>query len=247
MFSNLKRRLLNSKIAFKYITKYTDWLSFSQYGEDKILDFAMRILLNKGIVKDITYLDIGGCFPYSSSNTYFLYRKGFHGVVIEADPILAKAFKRERKDDIVLNIGITPNKTPLMLPFYYADGVCGSFIKDNVSEALNKCRLKSECKSIEIPVRNINDIMDEYFTEAQLTLLSIDVEGLDEEIIKNFCFEKHSPLFFCIETAELCGENFLGKKSEEINSLMKSNGYKIYADTYVNTIFIREDILEKMY
>lgn len=87
----------------------------------------------------------------------------------------------------------------------------------------------------------------EKITEATLTLFSIDVEGLDEEIIKNYCFEKHRPLFFCIETAELCGENFLGKKSEGINNLMKSNGYKIYADGYVNKIFIREDILEKMY
>ncbi len=247
MFANLKRKLLNSKTALRYIFKYTNLLSFSQYGEDKILDFAIRILLNKGIVSDINYLDIGGCLPYSSSNTFFLYRQGYRGVVIEADPELAKNFKRERKEDIVLNIGITPEKTSAGMSFYYADGVCGSFRKDNVTAALEKLGLKNECKSREIPVRNINDIMDEYFAAGTLTLLSIDVEGLDKEILSGFCFEKYQPLFLCVETAELCGENFLGQKSEEINHLLKSKGYKIYADTYVNTIFIREDILEKMY
>lgn len=247
MFKNLKYKAFNSSLAIKYFSKYTGLISYSQYGEDKILNFALKILKNRNLIKTISYLDLGGCFADKSSNTYFLYKQGYHGVVVEAAPDLAEDFKKIRKNDIVLNVGITDGEGGQVLPFYYADGVCGSFLKDNVLEAIQKYGNNSECRSLNVPTRNVNDIMREYFTDKDIFLVSIDVEGLDEQIIRGFDFKKYRPYFFCIETAELSGESFLGRKEVGIAEFMKHNGYEIYADTYVNTIFVRKDILEKMY
>lgn len=247
MFKRLKEKLFNNRVMINYFAKYSGMVSFSQYGEDKVLDFALKILINKGVVKNINYLDIGGCLPYSSSNSYLLYAQGYNGLVIEADPLLAKSFKKARPKDVVLNLGIIPEDENKDLPFYYADGVCGSFDKDNVLTAISKNKLNSECKSINIPTSTVNEILEKYFTNEPLILLSIDVEGLDEKIIKSIDFNRFSPYFFCVETAELSSPNFLGHKGSEVIEFLKSKGYVVYADTYINTIFIRKDILEKMY
>lgn len=247
MFAKLKHKVFNSKIMVNYFSKYYGKLYYSQYGEDKILDFALKILKNKNLIDYVSYLDIGGCFPVDSSNSYFLYKLGYQGVVVEAVPELANKFKMLRKRDIVLNIGITSEGIDADMPFYYADGVCGSFEKSAVLEALDKCGFDSCVKSMSISVTSINDIMKKYFLEKPLFLCSIDVEGLDEDVLRSFDFKSFKPYFFCVETAELSGERFLGKKNSEIASFMLSKGYEVYADTYVNTIFIREDILKKMY
>lgn len=98
-----------------------------------------------------------------------------------------------------------------------------------------------------INTKNINSIMSEYFKDSTLFLISLDVEGLDKQILKSFNFKKFRPIFFCVETAELSSEHFLGVKENELNTLMLMNGYEVYADTYINTIFIRKDILKQMY
>ena len=247
MFAKLKHKIFNSKIMVNYFSKYYGKLYYSQYGEDKILDFALKILKNKNLIDYVSYLDIGGCFPVDSSNSYFLYKLGYQGVVVEAVPKLANEFKGLRKRDIVLNIGIAPEVFGGYMPFYYADGVCGSFEKSAVLEALDKCGFDSCVKSMSIPVKSINDLMKEYFLGKPLFLCSIDVEGIDEDVLKSFDFEAFKPYFFCVETAELSGEWFLGRKNSEIVSFMLGKGYEVYADTYVNTIFIRKDILKKMY
>lgn len=247
MFAKIKHKVFNSKLALKYFSKYTNKISYSQYGEDKILDFALKILKNKNLIDYISYLDLGGCFAIECSNTYFLYRQGYTGVVIEAVPELAAEYKKIRKNDIVLNIGVTAENSGNEMPFYFAEGVCGSFDKSTVLDAIDKCGLKNECKQMDILTRNINDIMSEYFSEKTLFLFSIDVEGIDEDILKSLDFRDFKPYFFCVETADLSGEKFLGKKKPEIISFMAANGYEVYADTYINTIFIRKDILEKMF
>lgn len=247
MFKRLKEKLFNNIVMINYFAKYSGMVSFSQYGEDKVLDFALKILINKGVVTNLNYLDIGGCLPYSSSNSYFLYRQGYSGVVIEADPLLAKSFKKARQKDVVLNLGIIPENENKDLPFYYADGVCGSFDKENVLTAISKHNLNSECKSINIPTSTVNEILEKYFTNEPLILLSIDVEGLDEKIIKSIDFRRFSPYFLCVETAGLSSDKFLGNKCFEIIEFLKSKGYIVYSDSYINTIFIRKDILEKMY
>ena len=98
-------------------------------------------------------------------------------------------------------------------------------------------------KIIRIPLVNINEIMGEYFTPYP-NFVSIDVEGLDLQIVKTIDFEKFQPEVFCIETFEF-KEHIMERKNKEIIYFFESNGYFVYADTYVNTIFCRKDAHKK--
>jgi hypothetical protein len=81
--------------------------SFSQYGEDLIMDTVRQIMQNRGLMREFCYLDIGANQPKFINNTYWLYRLGFNGVLVEPNKKLADELKCVRSNDVVLNVGIT--------------------------------------------------------------------------------------------------------------------------------------------
>lgn len=67
--------------------------------------------------------------------------------------------------------------------------------------------------------------------------VSIDCEGMDESILKSFPLESHRPGLFFLETISYSEDN-TEEKRQGILDYMLENNYMIYADTYINTIFI---------
>src|SRR5262249_29835011 len=53
--------------------------SYSQAGEDLIV----RFFFYHQRISNITYLDIGANEPIQLNNTYYFYRRGFRGVLVE--------------------------------------------------------------------------------------------------------------------------------------------------------------------
>lgn len=78
-------------------------------------------------------------------------------------------------------------------------------------------------------------------------MVNIDVEGIDLDILKSFNFEKCRPVFFVVETAELTQGSFLGRKNNECRKFLEKKNYIVYADTYINTILIDQEVLEKLF
>ena len=67
--------------------------------------------------------------------------------------------------------------------------------------------------------------------------MSIDVEGWDYEILSAIDFDNSRPTILCIESISFSA-NGNGVKDDRINSLLSENGYMLYADTNINSIFI---------
>jgi hypothetical protein len=57
-------------------------------------------------------------------------------------------------------------------------------------------------------------------------------------------FNRFKPAVFCVETMSFSVSNNAEKCSDIIN-LLSANGYLSYADTHINTIFVRKDILNQ--
>ena len=90
---------------------------------------------------------------------------------------------------------------------------------------------------IQVPLKTVEQVIDGYFSGRSPVFINLDVEGLDEEILKTFPFHKFRPMIFCIETVHYTDDASSDKRTE-IFDLMQANGYKPFADTYLNTIFI---------
>lgn len=229
---------LIKKIIKRFLLNYGS-MSYSQSGEDIII----RNIFDQIGIKNPKYIDIGAHHPTLFSNTYLFYKNGSSGLCIEPDPRLFKRIQNKRKRDTCLNIGISSSYIK-NAPYYIMTAkTLNTFSKED-SEQVQKAVVafgKQKVEKIEyidlIPVKNI---LKDYFNKFP-DILSIDTEGLDEEIIKGINFNEYRPKVICIEVIEQTSDNkFIQNKN--IFKIMEENGYKEYANTHINSIFIDKNI-----
>jgi FkbM family methyltransferase len=227
--NKLKLKLFNS-----FDVKFNK-ISFSQSGEDLIVKY---IFDNIGIYKP-TYMDIGAHHPYFISNTALFYKNGCRGINVEPDPALFKAFLKYRKEDKNLNIGIGNCNSEL--DFYI---ISASTLSTFSKEEAEKYSQEGNyiIKSIEkIQVRTLPAVLNEFSNGVFPQFLSIDAEGVDEIIIKEIDFDNNFPIVICIETISFSTSGN-GIKNNELINYIVSKGYMVYADTNINTIFVKENL-----
>jgi FkbM family methyltransferase len=197
-----------------------------------------------------SYLDIGANEPRFISNTYFFYLRGSTGVLIEPNPFLYKKLKSARPGDIVLNTGIGFSNIA-EADFYvfpnFANGLStfseteAKHWEENGMKGLGKIPVE---KVIKIPLVSINSIFENYFQNKAPNFISIDVEGLDLEILKSMNFSLYKPEVICVETMVYDNQQE-SSKNRSIEKFLIPNGYEVYADTRVNTIFVRKELFNK--
>ncbi len=235
---NLKRFLLKLK-AFSYIVKGNANPSFSQAGEDLIVHF----LFNSLGIKKPTYLDIGTNHPIVGNNSYFFYLKGSFGVCVEPDPYLCRKIKSERPASILIEAGIAFDDEKLEADLYIFPERYTGWNTFSPEEAQLRVR-ESGINILEtrkVPLISVNKVIEMHFTGSP-DFLSIDVEGLDLAILRSLDFEKHGPKVICAETISFS----LNRKEEKLNNIIEfliSKNYIVYADTHINTIFYKKELL----
>lgn len=208
--------------------------TYSQTGEDRILSFVMGMFGKK----NISYLDVGTNHPKMGNNTFLFYRQGGKGVCVEPNPELCREIKKRRPRDLCLNIGIGTNDGVSADFYIMSSHVLSTFSKDEAEELNAKGNYKID-KVLKMPLRNINSIIKEYF-ESPIDLVSIDVEGWNEEIVRSFDFRATRPFCFCVETITF-SENLLGERLTGIFETFERNNYSVIAETPLNAIFLDND------
>lgn len=237
-------RKIGKKLGKKFMPQAQ--YGYAQFGEDLILAHLFNQL---GIAKP-TYLDIGANEPRSISNTYYFYIRGSRGVLMEPNPFLYKQLKRMRPEDIVLNTGIAFDEQ-VEADFYifpnFANGL-NTFSEKEAKhweetgmKGLGKIPIE---KVVKMPLIPVNSILEKYFKDKAPNFISLDVEGLDLEILKSLDFDKYQPEVLVVETMGYDGNQESFKLNDIIEFVLNKN-YDIYADTRVNTIFCRKDIFKK--
>lgn len=212
--------------------------SFSQSGEDLIVKFIFDQL---GIINP-GYIDIGAHHPYYLSNTALLYESGSRGINIEPDPSLFKNFILYRKEDINLNIGISDREgeqdfyvmnVPTLNTFSIDEAK--RFELEGAYRIINVLKLRTEI---------IQNIISQHAYNIFPQFLNIDAEGIDELIIDSIDFSSRYPIVICIETITF-SEKGRGEKNNKLIEKIVRAGYLKYADTNINTIFVRQDMWER--
>lgn len=205
--------------------------TYSQCGEDRIFNFLFRELG----MGNPRYLDIGACHPSRGNNTYLFYLNGATGVCVEPNPEMAALIIEKRPRDLVLNVAITPSEHDTMTYYMFEDAQLNTLVREEaLSRSISgKNPIKNE---IQVPTVTINTILRDHFSQG-LDLLSLDAEGMDYTILSSVDFECYRPLIICVETVGYSEGPGRAKGSDAI-VLLEEKGYRKYADTHVNTIFI---------
>jgi FkbM family methyltransferase len=233
------KNAIKSKVFWKTYSFFIDRtfqpkISYSQNGED-IIVYGIFEALSK---KNIFYLDVGGYHPYNGSNTALFYLTGSMGIVIEPNPELYKQFPQKRPRDICLNIGVSILSGSQ--PFFLSpSGAQSSLVHEE--EKKSSLLEKHGFDPIIIPVKTLPEIIKEHAKGKNIDFLSLDIEGMDLPVLQTLDFLEIFPLVICVETI-LKSTNHKNEKRTDIIDFLTCKGYFVYADTYINTIFVRNDI-----
>ncbi len=203
--------------------------SYSQSGEDLIVKFLLEMLCGK---RPLRYLDVGANHPFYISNTALFYAEGGTGILVEPDPYFAELLRAKRPRDKVLQAGVhfAGDKKA---DFYIFDTPTLNTFSPHEAERYASMGHRL-VRKLPVDLMDINDIME---LCGKLDFMSLDVEGLDTDILEMISWEKYRPICVCVESAAYDARNE-PKKVGEITEFMQAKGYLLYADTFSNSIFV---------
>ncbi len=213
--------------------------TYSQSGEDIIIQYLFESLK----IDKPTYLEIGTNQPLVCNNTYGFYAKGCYGVCIEPDKNMVDVIKRKRPDDVVLNIGIGLTDKDDATFYLFPAAVNGWSTFSEEEANIREKETGISFSTVQVGLKRVNAVMEQYF-KPWPNFISIDVEGLDLDILHSIDFEKFKPEVICVETITFGYLNNTAEKIESISEFMHSKGYFTYADTFINTIYCRKEVFK---
>ena len=215
--------------------------SFSQAGEDQVIKYLMNDCLK---ISQPSYLDVGTYHPIFGNNTYYFYSRGSKGVCVEPDPRYARLIKKYRRRDIFVQAGISIGDDNALDFFVFPEKYSGwnTFLKEEADKRKLDSGIDYNIVQ-QVPVVNINNVIKSYFS-GWPNIISIDIEGLDLQVLKSLDFEQYKPEVICVESISFSVTNEQEKRNE-ILEFVVSKGYFIFADTYVNTIFCKKEAFKK--
>lgn len=207
--------------------------SYSQEGEDLILN---RIFNNRN---NGFYVDIGSFHPVRFSNTFLFYKKGWRGITIDARPDSSLLFKKLRPNDISLEIPINDIETELVY-YMFNEPALNGFSKELTEQRKNETSYKL-IKEVNLKTKKLEFILDNYLpNNTKIDFLTVDVEGLDLNVLRSNNWEKYRPDYLLTEDLNLDLSNIY---NSPVSIYLASKNYSFFAKT-VNTIFYRNNLLK---
>lgn len=208
--------------------------SYSQEGEDMIL----RRLFEKQ--KTGFYVDVGAHHPKRFSNTFFFYKKGWRGINIDAMPNSMSLFNKIRPRDINLEIPISDKKQKLKY-YMFNEAALNCFSKELAEKRNGKYDYKIISEK-EMETSTLEEILEKHLPyDQEIDFMSIDVEGLDLQVLKSNNWRQFRPKFVLVE---ILGSSIKDITNSKEYKYLSGFEYEIFAKT-VNTVILRRmDIKE---
>lgn len=223
LFDCLFQRQVNTRVqnalrghrALGYLNR-----SYSQEGEDLVL---ARYFEGQ---KSGFFVDIGAHHPFRFSNTYHFYLKGWRGINVDAMPGTMDLFRAERPEDINIEAGVGAGEESLRYHIFN-ESALNTFDPEHVAkfEALDAYQVE---KIVEVEMRSLRDILEKNLTGSkEIDFLSVDVEGLDLEVLRSNDWKIFRPKVVIFEESPAPGVP--AEIGGETCQFLESNGYKFLA------------------
>ena len=198
--------------------------TYAQHGDDLAV---LNIFKRLGIEKP-SYLDVGAYHPYNLSNTALLYERGSRGINVEPNEAQRALFLKHRPDDKNLCMAVAPESG--RYSFYHTDTDPGRFTLDAAT-----AMTLGIVRRVQVPALTLTSLIECYADGTWPDLLSIDVEGLDVDVLREADFgENGGPRVVIVEAD--CGG---GDTSHELSALMGTKGFIPHSWCGNNMIFVR--------
>ena len=217
-----------------YLKSFTNKKFFYSFGGIDNLIQQIFKSQKKGI-----YIDIGCGNPIKNNNTYLLNKRGWSGINIDLDIDNIELFKIYRPKDLNICAAISDEIKETDLFFYHSRSALNTIDKKTAN--YQKAKVTSIKK---IKTTTLNNVLDEsIYNSSNIDFLSIDVEGSELSVLKNFNFDKFKPKVIVVEYLDL-SLNKLEIKNLSIQNAMNSEIYKlIISKNYTLANMIHSDLV----
>ncbi len=209
----------------------------SQYGQDA---YIWRTLFGEK-ERSGFFVDIGAYDGSTFSNSYFFESlQGFNGLLIEPNPAAYQRLASLRRSE-TLNCGIGPSEGSL--EFIQCDGYGAQLscvAQFASSEHLSRiederARFGFQVSRIKVPILPIKAVLEERGI-TNIDLLSLDVEGMELEILRTFPFGEVSVHVAAIEA----------NSPIELENLMWEKGFRLNAIIGTDHIYVRRQVANRI-
>jgi FkbM family methyltransferase len=168
------------------------------------------------------FVEVGANDPRQGSQTFALEQAGWRGVLVEPQPDLAEALKTGRTAQVFPVACSSPDNAGRTMSLYLA-GMLSS-----LDSRLAVTGLRPE-RTIEVPVRTLDDILTEAAAPAPIDFLSIDIEGHETQALAGFSFARWRPRLVLIE-------DHLTSLAK--HRLLTRSGYRLIRRTGLNAWYV---------
>jgi hypothetical protein len=218
--------LLTCQTSARLYDNYYSRLSYSQFGEDKVL----RTLLPERFGE---YLEIGSGDPKRNSNSYLFYRLGWRGQLVEPILTLANRSKSKRSRDVIHNCLVGETESEFVDFFEFAPTELSTTDPHRANVLIKRgfqltSKYSCRCQPVSSFVKSKSPL-EPFF-------LSIDIEGLDFEVVNTFDWATFKPRVICIEDPSPFD-------SSDTREYLASLNYELYSCHTVSSIYCHKEYL----
>lgn len=201
--------------------------SYAQEGEDLVVD---RLLEGK---KNGFYVEVGAHHPFRFSNTFFFYKRGWSGICIDPLPGTKSLFRKNRPRDIAIELGVS--KVRGQLEYLMFNEPALNTFDTSLASARDGVANYRITKKVLIETMPLSEILKgQKIPTTGIDLMSVDVEGLDLQVLESNDWEVFRPKVIIAEALSARIEDIA---SDPIYRFLEKHGYSLYAKTGCSIIF----------
>ena len=139
------------------------------------------------------FVEIGAGDPVQSSQTWHLEQKDWHGILVEPIPELCESLRRNRARSIIVQAACGAPEQRGQIQFHISEAFTRSTLEKN-DLSLDVSFTRTDI----VDLKTLDDILEE-IDPPNIDFVSIDVEGLQLEVLRGFTLKRYRPQLLLVE------------------------------------------------
>jgi len=167
------------------------------------------------------FVDVGANHPTEHNQTWFLELQGWTGVLLEANPVLAKLLREQRPPSRTFQVAAVGPGQSGLVDLHLAVGHGQSSLQPDLGVALTG-------ETFRVRAQMLDSIMEEAGLSG-IDFLSLDVEGVELEVLRGLDLKRYQPRLILIEDHV---HNY------QKHRFLRAHGYRLVRRTGYNNWYV---------
>ena len=165
-------------------------ISYSRNLEDVILQ---RVLAD---VEKGCYVDVGASHPVVDNNTYAFYEKGWRGIGVDALDY-GPLWVERRVEDVFVNAAVGASDGQVTFHIFQETPQISTGSRASLQSWRDDGRVPDQ--AVTVAMLTLEGLLEQHVEGRLVHLLSIDVEGMEKEVLEGIDLRKRRPWVVVLE------------------------------------------------